>query len=390
MITDSNRRREFLPQSTQQNLGPTLTAAEPLPTNAAVINPFAPAGTNAQTVAVLQGARYLNAPAQAGELQFPEHAPIAAFDGDLSTSWVADRYLPSSDRWIEIGFNAPRDVPYVDVYPLSDAHGIVTEVDVNGIRHAVGPGWTRIAVNLRHVCGAARHDRPCRAAQGRARRSRRLPGDPDSRRRTFTQLLRTPVITARALAGTDLRRDSLTYVFERTTGDDPFRRNPPSGPRRFSTPPQARGDAEQCDRSPRVRASARARTRPGPGSIRRSARRTPLLDRLAGVRGPEQFDSSGRFQNQPAYRASSAFDGRADPGWIGVWAPGQTPLPWISWSGPRPLTVTHLRITAAGARGPPSHRGPAELAGRPDAAADRRRRRRRGACRRRSGRERSG
>ncbi len=97
VITDSNRRREFLPQSTQQNLGPTLTAAEPLPTNAAVVNPFAPAGTNAQTVTVLQGARYLNAPTQAGELQFPEHAPIAAFDGDLSTSWVADR-LPAVVR----------------------------------------------------------------------------------------------------------------------------------------------------------------------------------------------------------------------------------------------------------------------------------------------------
>ena len=40
------------------------------------------------------------------------------------------------------------------------------------------------------------------------------------------ELLRPPVITARALAGTDLQRDSLSYVFERATGDDPFRRDP--------------------------------------------------------------------------------------------------------------------------------------------------------------------
>src|SRR6202011_1820424 len=69
--------------------------------------------------------------------------------GDLSTSWVADRYGPS--RFVDVGFDKPRDVPYVDVYPLSDSHGVVTDVDVNGIRVHVGLGWTRIAVNLHHV-----------------------------------------------------------------------------------------------------------------------------------------------------------------------------------------------------------------------------------------------
>ena len=56
-----------------------------------------------------------------------------------------------ADRWIEIGFNAPRDVPYVDLYPLDDPHGTVTEVDVNGIQHAVEPGWNRVPWTCSHV-----------------------------------------------------------------------------------------------------------------------------------------------------------------------------------------------------------------------------------------------
>jgi hypothetical protein len=144
VVGDSNRRQEFLPESAQQNRGPTLPANAAPPTSAAVVNPFPAAGTDGQTVAALQGARYLDAPIGAGELQFPEVAPISAFDGNLETAWVADRSLPVADRWLQVGFNAPRNVPYVDVYPLDDAHGTVTEVDVNGINSRVGPGWTRI------------------------------------------------------------------------------------------------------------------------------------------------------------------------------------------------------------------------------------------------------
>ncbi len=309
-----------------------------------MINPFAQSGSDGQTVSVLQGARYLTAPTQAGELQFPEHAPIAAFDGNLSTSWVADRYLPVYDRWIEIGFDAPRNVPYVDLYPLSDVHGVVTEVDVNGIRHAVGSGWTRVVVNLHHVSAVrVTIDRVVQPKVGLGGpggfKEIRIPGV------HVRELLRPPVLTARALSGTDLRRDSLTYVFERTTGDDPFRRNP-FGTSTVLDNPQDRGDAEQyIDRlvfAPAARSyAADAWAYPAVGAA------DPALDRLAGYRGPDRFDSSSRFQNQPAYRASSAFDGRADPGWVGVWLRPQAPAPWISWQTPRPLTVSRLRLASS-------------------------------------------
>ena len=62
------------------------------------------------------------------------------------------------------------------------------------------------------------------------------------------QLLRAPVVLGRDLAGADLRHDSVTYLFDRTTGDDPFRRSP-FGTTTVLDNPQNRGDTEtQVDR----------------------------------------------------------------------------------------------------------------------------------------------
>lgn len=344
VVGDSNRRQEFVPESTQQNLGPVLAADDPIPSGAAVINPFARAGTDGQTVAVLQGAKFISAPSEPGELQFPEHAPIAAFDGNTATAWVADRLVPTSERWIEIGFERPRNVAYVDIYPLSDSHGIVTEVDVNGIHHAVGLGWTRIPLHLRAVSVLrVTIDRVVQPKVGLGGaggfREIRIPGV------HVRQLLRPPVVLGRDLAGADLRHDGLTYVFQRTTGDDPFRRNP-FGTTTVLDNPQDRGDAEaQIDRlvfAPASRSYALdAWVYPAVGAA------DSTLDRLVGYAGSENFDSSSRFQDQPAYRASSAFDGHAGTGWIGVWTPSEAPAPWISWTSDRPLRVTRFRITSS-------------------------------------------
>jgi arabinofuranan 3-O-arabinosyltransferase len=341
VVGDSNRRREYVPQQTQQNLGQTLSAGDPIPTGAAVIDPFPTAGVNGQTVSALQGARYLTAPLIPGQLQFPEDGPIAAFDGNASTAWVAERLAPVSDRWLEVGFNAPRDVPYVDVDPLSDSHGVVTEVDVNGVHHAVGRGFTRIRVNLRHVSKVRiTIDHVVQPKVGLGGpgglREVRIPG------LHIRELLRSPVVLGRDLAGTDLRHDSLSYVFERTTGDDPFRRNP-FGTTTVLNDPQDRGDAEaQIERlifAPAARSYAvDAWVYPAVTAA------DSTLDRLAGYTGPDTFNSSSRFQDQPAYRASSAFSGRAGAGWIGLWAPTEAPAPWISWSTSHPTRVSSLRL----------------------------------------------
>jgi arabinofuranan 3-O-arabinosyltransferase len=341
VVGDSNRRREFLPESTQQNHGVTLGAGDPIPTGAAVINPFPKAGTDGQTVAALQGARYLRAPSEPGELQFPETAPIAAFDGSLASAWVADRNLPVFDRWIEVGFNTPRDVPYVDVYPLDDSHETVTEIDVNGIHHHVGRGWTRVPVHLHHVSRLRLTiDHLIQPRTGLAGAGGfneiRIPGF------SVRQYLRAPVVVGRDLAGRDLRRDRLSYVFERTTGDDPFRRNP-YGTNTLLDDPQDRGDAEQ--QIERIVFAPAARTYRADAWVYPAVSAPDSeLDRLAGYRGPDSFDSSSRFQDQPRYRASSAFAAGAGSGWVGVWAPPEGPSPWISWSTPKPLRLDQLTL----------------------------------------------
>ena len=343
VVTDSNRRRQFVPEFTQQNLGPTLAADQPIPKNAALINPFSERGTSAQTVSELRGASYLAAPSEGGTLVFPEHAPIAAFDGDTSTAWVGDRLLGPASRWIEIGFEKPRDVPYVDLQPIRDPHGVETDVEVNGIPAHLGPGVTRVPVNLRNVSSL-------RVRITRLNRLREPGGSGGFKEITIPgvhlrQLLRPPVVTAGALAGRPLGRVGLTYIFERTTGDQPFQRDRVTGSPLLEDA-RNRSDAEkQIDRvvfAPAARAyDVGAWVHPADDA------RDSDIDRLAGHRGGGSFDSSSRFKNQPRFRASSAFDGRPDTAWVGIWIRPQAPHPWVAWRAPQPQTVSRLRIAPA-------------------------------------------
>jgi hypothetical protein len=342
VVTDSNRRRVFLPQFPQQDLGPTLEASATVDRNSALIDPFPGAGTNGQTVAVLSGAHFLRAPTVPGFVQFPEHGPIAAFDGDLTTSWVAERYLLASKRPLEVGLYRPIDIPYIDVYPLSDSRGVVDRVTVDGRSFPVGRGWTRLPVHLHRVSivrvgiGHVIQPRVGLGSPG-GLRELRIPGV------SLRQPLRAPVLVGRELAGQDLRHDGLTYLFERTTGDDPFLRD------RYTASPilshvSDRGDSEKLiDRV--VFAPAARSYRVDAWVAPAVDAPDPALDRLTGMRGPWSFDSSSRFQDQARYRASSAFDADPASAWIGVWIPPDSPQPWISWTGPRPLTISRLRLT---------------------------------------------
>ena len=146
------------------------------------------------------------------------------------------------------------------------------------------------------------------------------------------EALRPPVLAERALAGRDLSRTALSYVFERTTGDDPFRRDPAVGTagRRARARPRRRGARARAADRPARRAPLDGRRL---GDDRGAARRTPTLDRLAGVRAAARFESSGRFEGRPGARASSAFDG-TPRAWIGSFERGRPT--WIEWTLPRP------------------------------------------------------
>jgi arabinofuranan 3-O-arabinosyltransferase len=344
VVSDSNRRRRFVPEFGHQNLGATLPEDEPIDENFALIEPFAERGSDAQTVAVLEGARYLRAPSSGGLLEFPEYAAIAAFDGDPETVWAADRYLHPRERWIEVGFERPRDVPYVDLLPVRDWRGIETEVDAGGVRAELGAGSTRVRLGLEDVSSLRIRITKVRQPPGDLRgnggfREIRIPGV------TLRQPLRPPVLAARALAGRDLSRTALTYLFERTTADAPFRRDRQTGSPLLELAGNRRDAEEQLDRlvfAPAARSYAvDAWVHPAVDA------RDPELDRLAGLEGPGRFESSGRFHNQPRFRASSAFDGDPETAWMGIWARPSAPYPWISWTAGRPASIETLRLAPA-------------------------------------------
>ncbi len=154
VITDSNRRQVFSPQFTRQDFGPVLTAGEPITADEATLNPFAANGTAAQTVTLVRGARALQAPSVYGLAQFPELGPLAAFDGNLSTSWVPYPNLPPAQRWVQIDFSHPRDVPYIDVFPLV---GPPDDGQVGGHRR---PDLPRVPRRHPHCAARPRHLEP--------------------------------------------------------------------------------------------------------------------------------------------------------------------------------------------------------------------------------------
>jgi hypothetical protein len=151
--------------------------------------------------------------------------------------------------------------------------------------------------------------------------------------------LRPPVVAQRALAGHDLSHAALTYLFQRTMGDTPFRRDPVTAPAQERSP-RDRGDGESgIDRMVQPPA-ARGFDLDAWVSVSPRAPDSDL-DRLGGYRGGARFDSSSRFEGLPRYRASFAFDRNPSTAWIGDWADGPA---WISWTAARKLTVRALRL----------------------------------------------
>lgn len=350
LITDSNRRRAFVASRTRQNVGWTIAATEPFSPDAAVLDPFPGAGSAAQTVATFRGARYVRAPYDPELAQFPEHAPVAAFDGDPRTSWLADPTLDESRHWVEVGLDQPRPVPYVDVLEdQSDPLVQITQVTVDGERFRLHRGWNHLPVALPRV-SAVRvtitgvHSVGANTGSSGGLAEVRIPGV------SIHELLRPPVLAEQALRGTSLVHSSLTYVFERTTADQPLQRGP--APQTSIT----HGDRLQAEaalvRLAQDAESGIARTfdPPAARTWTLSGLATPApaasdatLDRLAGTRtGGASWESSGRLQGRPGRRASAAFDGSRETAWVAPFGPQQPA--WIAWRTSHPNVLRGLTL----------------------------------------------
>jgi hypothetical protein len=360
VITDSNRRRVFVATRPRQAYGWTLPAALSFSEDAATLDPFEGHGSDAQTVAVYGGARDVSAPYSPQFPQFPEHRPYAAFDGDPATAWQADPALDEPRHWVEIRFRERRDVPHLDLLPDdSNPNVVVTRVSVNGREFGVRPGWNRVAVALEDV-DAVRVAITEQRTEGEAGsaggfREVRVPGV------SVRELLRPPTLAERALRGADLSRTPLTYVFERTTADLPFRRGPvppsaPVGNRAESEAALARAaqDPEADIRRAFNPPAARRWSADGWATVAPAAP-DPTLDAMAGTSAGGRFASSSRFEGRPGFRASRAFDGSAGTAWVGQWLGRGA---WIEWRTADQVRLRELRL----GRGPALARAPTRVA----------------------------
>ena len=346
VISDSNRRRVFVAARLRGNTGWTVPAAEKLSEDSAQLDPFARRGTDAQTVALVGGGvASVHADFSPGFAQFPERRPFAALDGDPATAWLADRALATDRHHLDVAFTAPRDVDHVDLMPYSDGQGRVDRVAVNGHEFAVRDGWNRLSLGLRGVRSLSvriAHVVQPPTGEGGAGgiRELRIPG------LRATEALRPPLLVEHALHGADVRRAGLTYLFDRTTGDDPLRPNVVTG---------ARSRGLVRDQQDGERGWARAIAPPAARAWRADAwvsvaPETPdhVLDSWSGGRGATAFDGSSRFEGLGRNRASSAFDGDPRRAWIAGWIRSRGA--WLQWRTRAPRTIRTLRLERAPVR----------------------------------------
>jgi arabinofuranan 3-O-arabinosyltransferase len=345
VVSDSNRRQAFVSSRLRGGRGAVLAAGQGISADGTMLDPFAARGPDAQTVQVLAGVRTLTSPFSPQVTQFPEHRPYAAMDGDLSTAWLADRFLTPERHHLDVTFSGPRDVPYLRLYPYMDSRGKVRQVVVNGQLHSVHRGWNTLRLGLRGVrtlsIGMWDVPRPKKASAGAGGiRELRIPGV------TVSERLRPPVLVSNALRGAALERSSLTYVFDRFAAAAPRRVEKLHGEQQAGLL-RDQGDPERSLARTFTTPAARAFTPDAWLSVDPRAG-DDALDLLAGYRGRVPATSSSRFQGRPADRASRALDGDPATAWVGQWIPGQ-PV-WLGWRTPRPQAVRCLTLVPMRAR----------------------------------------
>ena len=296
-----------------------------------------------------------------GLFEFPEHAPIAAFDGDLTTSWTADRYALPGGPLDRDRLRAPaRRAATSTCVPTRDSLRRRARGRRQRRRRRIGPASTgsRPRAGGRH--GAARDDHRRRpAGRGPAGR-RRLPRDPHPRRRGP----RAPAPAGRRGPRAGRPRPAPRGPDLPVRAHDGRRPVPPRSP---DGQPAARAAARTA-RTPSASSSASSsRPRRAPTTV--DAWVYPAVDardsRARPARRPARRRAVrvvlGRFQNQPRHRASRAFDARADTAWMGIWARPSSAMPWISWTAAAPAHAVADAAHAAARAGPAADRRAAEL-----------------------------
>ena len=357
-LTDSNRRRVVNSARLRLRYGPTLGPEDDISPDSPTFELFDRESNDRRTIALYSGLSALESPIQPGQAIFPEHRPYAAVDGDLGTSWLADKNLEADRRWLELRLRRPRAVPRLRLYPHADARGVTESVRISengdGERTvSLEPGWNEVELSgrplrsLRIRIGKVLGEERGRGGGGIDELE--LPG------LDVSETLRLPVEAAREARGADLSHSPIEVLLERTTADFPRRAGADVAD------PQARSPLDAVDPE---RGIARLVTLPERRSFELSgwASVDPKapddeLDRLAGDSraAAARMRGSSRFEGVPANRASSAFDGDPDTAWVADRLPGQSA--WIEWRAPGTVPLRRLRLLPGG----PEHATPSRV-----------------------------
>jgi arabinofuranan 3-O-arabinosyltransferase len=358
VLTDSNRRRVVNSARLRLRYGPTLGPEDDISPDSPTFDLFDRESNDRRTIALYTGLRGIESPIQPGQAIFPEHRPYAAVDGDLGTSWLADKNLEADQRRLELRLHRPRAIRSLRLYPHADARGVTESVRVSenggGERTvALKHGWNEIQLSgrplssLRIRIGKVLGEERGRGGGGIDELE--LPG------LSVSETLRLPVEAAREARGADLSHTPIEVLLERTTADFPRRAGADVAN------PQARSPLDAVDPE---RGLSRLVTLPERRSFELSgwASVDPTapddeLDRLVGDTraAAARMRSSSRFEGVPANRASSAFDGDAGTSWVGDRLPGAHP--WIEWRTPKPERLGRLRLVPGG----PEHATPSRV-----------------------------
>ena len=213
-------------------------------------------------------------------------------DGDLGTSWLADKNLEADQRWLELRLRRPLRGRSLRLYPHADARGVTESVGVSenggGERTvALKRGWNEIELSgrplssLRIRIGKVRGEERGRGGGGIDELE--LPG------LSVRETLRLPVEAAREARGADLSHTPIEVLLERTTADFPSRAgadvaNPQArSPLDAVDPERGLVPARDAARAPLVRAERMGERRPD--RARRRAR--PAGGRHPGGRGAD-------------------------------------------------------------------------------------------------------
>jgi arabinofuranan 3-O-arabinosyltransferase len=327
------RNRDVDFGSVRENVSYVLTATEPAPDTGRTPAEFAPVpGVGHRTVATMSGAAVLSSSSYGpSPPRIPEGQPYAAFDHDPSSGWVPTGFLGGKAQWVQVRFDGPRSIPYVDIRRLS-APGWrtrVTRVVVSterGARTAVFQpaddvqrvhlpvGRTRaLRVTITGV------SRVSPAAAGIAEIE--IPGIEVRRSLALAADQRPRLAAGTPLAGIHLTRSSAD-PFDATRHDEEVRLD-----RRVDIP------------RPAV-LTLRGTTIARPGDAL-----SGLVASLAS--GSVRAVASSVWSDQPAFRGENAMDGNASTSWVAD--PGdKLPQLTLVWNGAR--TVDGIAVVPA--RGP--------------------------------------